>query len=254
MSILPSSFRFSWKITLTSLLLACIMINCSFWQWERYKWKVKLVESYAALDSETALPFPTDKTSAEDFEALRYKKVRLRGHYDFEHEVIVLNQEHQIGDSAGPGFLLLTPYKLDNSELSVIVSRGFIPFAEDTPAKWAKFSFPEEEIQAVVQATIPQRALVPSQKSSDLDSKWFARKWLYPDIESLATQFPYPLITAIYLERIGPPPKGAFPAEAISVKVPPSTHFGYTIEWAFLATVSLVIGFLLQAFPRRPRY
>ena len=248
--ILPQSFRFSPLVCVISLGLAAVMLRASFWQWSRYHYKVDLVKSYQSTSTSQALPFPAQGLAPQDFSSVLNRKVRLSGTYDFAHEMIVLNRSH----ASGPGFWLLTPLKIDGTNNRVIVSRGFIPFADSSPASWEKYRFSAQELfDAVVQASVPHRSYLTPDSVSEESSDSFQRKWFYPDIDKIARQLPYPLITPVFLQHLGSSPHGLFPAQSVSVDVPPSTHFGYTIEWALLATASIVVGFLVQAFPRGGR-
>lgn len=244
---LPKSFKFSWTTTLVCVFLALVMLRASAWQWERYKFKVALVETYKSNTAAIAVPLAQNELP-DTYDSLLNRKVTLSGTYDFDHEMIVLNRT----SASGPGYWLLTPLKIDGSNLSIIVSRGFIPFADRTPDTWEKYSFNSHEtLNAVVQKTIPHRFLVSA--AANVEHGTFQRQWAYADIGTISKQLPYPVIDTIFVQRLGGPPRGMFPAEDISVDVPPSTHFGYTFEWIFLAIATLVIGFLMQAFPRSNR-
>lgn len=225
------------------------MLTASVWQWKRYGYKIELQKTYAANSTAEALPFPESGKTAQDFEGILYRKVALSGSYDFSRQIVVINRRHAIG----AGYWLLTPFKLKNSEQHVIVSRGFIPFEDREPDTWTKYDFSvEEQLQGVTQRTVPPRTWFTPQSALDYEEE-FPRKWRYPDIENIAKKLPYPVITAVFVQRLGPAPSGTFPAEAITFDVPPSTHFGYAIEWILLALATLIVAFLLQSFPRRKR-
>ena len=250
-SIAPKNFRFSPLITVISILLAVLMLKASFWQWERYNYKVKLLQSYEQNSRDIAQKLPGDWAKTSDFTEVLHRRVKVSGRYDFSRQILIANRRHQ----SGPGFWLVTPLRIEKSDQSILVSRGFIPFADRDQRKWEKYSFAQEEqLEAVVQESIPHRVFLAPKSSAAKSNAEFQRVWLYPDLEKIAEQFPYPIISAVFLQRLGGPPYGQFPAESVSVRVPPSTHFGYTIEWALLALSSLILGFLLQAFPRRKKH
>ncbi len=239
---LPKTFRFSPTLTLCSLLLAAVMIWCSQWQWQRYKFKVSLVETYKNNSTSPSLNFP----ASDNFESVLNRKVEVSGSYDYSHQIIIANRKNKVG----PGYWLMTPLKLKDDTRSVLVSRGFIPYADAKREDWEKYSFvTKETFQAVVQPTVAHRSPLAPEPKSELSTTW-SEKWLYPDLEKIAKQFPYPIITSVYLQRLGGPPNGYFPAESVTIEVPPSTHFWYSIEWVFLACGTLTISFLLQAYPR----
>ena len=225
------------------------MIWAACWQWSRYKYKKHILQSYANNKTAAALEFKAgDDQSYQD---LLHKKVTVKGAYDFSLQLIVTNRKHR----SGPGHWLLTPLKLADSEKKVIVNRGFIPFRDSEESKWRKYNTEQGEVSvvAVVKESVPHRSLVSAELSSGELKEGLRRKWLYPDIEKIAEQLPGETITSVYLHALEKQGSEPFPAPVIALRVPPSTHFGYTIEWILLAAASLVIGFLLQAFPRNKK-
>jgi protein SCO1 len=240
------TFRFSVTITIVSIILAVVMLRCSAWQWERYKEKKLLVETYKDNTISPALDFPFDDSREYEYKDLLHQKVKVEGHYDFLHQIIISNRKH----ATGPGFWLITPLRLSGTQKHVLVSRGFIPFADRSKESWEKYNFEQKvSIEAVVQPTVPARSFLTPRNPEIGEENLWQDIWLYPDLEKIAKQFPYEIITPVFLQKLGGPPNGMFPAESISIQVPPSTHFGYTIEWIILAIATLTIGFLLQAFP-----
>lgn len=255
--LLPQTFSFSWKITLTCLFLAAVMFRLSYWQWQRYLWKVDLVKSYDALPSVPALPFPSSGSLPEDFDSVVNRRVSLRGRYDYEHQVIVTNKRHASDGRPGtegfatePGHFLFAPFIIDGSNRAVFVSRGFIPFEDLTPETWKRYDFQpgEESLSGVVKRTITPWLIGPRNPKTGGNNP-FQTKFKFEEISKLAAQLPYPSIEPIYIQRLGNPPVGNFPAEAVSIEVPPSTHHGYMLEWASLGILTLAVGFILQAFP-----
>ena len=247
-----SRFQFSPTITITCLLLASLMLTASQWQWSRYKYKVKLLETYAQHESTADIEFPYNSGDLTDYSKLIFQKVKLSGEFDYSRQVIIINRRHE----TGPGYLLITPLKLTGSNLHVLISRGFIPFADDKPNKWNKYNFDNRaEFYAVVKQSVKRKsALSPMNPDASLN-KPLERRWNYMELDKMALQLPYPVIDSVYLEQIGGPSAigggvdALFPAEHIRIQVPPSTHFGYTFEWILLALATIGIGYILQAYP-----
>lgn len=248
MSFLPKSFRFSARITLAALLLAALMLKASHWQWGRYLEKKRLLATFAEQDK-TPSPKLSDLLKEEaDLEPLLFRKISLEGEYDFKNQIVVLNRRH----ASGPGQLLLTPLKLKDSETRVIVSRGFIPFKHRESTHWEQYNHKESEaLFGILQLSKGKQ--LPFSPRSEMNPKeqGLSTTWLYPDISAISAQLPYPVVQGYYLQRLKQSDDPEFPAEYVRLKVPPSTHFGYTIEWALLALFALLIAFVLQAFPDR---
>ena len=248
MRLWPSTFRFSLKITLTAIFVAALMLKASHWQWQRYLEKTLLVSSYQENASSPATPFEKAAADPDGLNAYHFRALSLEGVYDYRRQVAILNRR----DSSGPGQLLLTPLKLPNTETRVLISRGLIPFRDREPSAWPQYDGPPgEQLKGVLQASVGKATPIsPSSRLSASDEE-VVRNFLYPDLEAIARQLPYPVLTSHYLQRIKKEGDPEFPAEYVKIKVPPSTHFGYTIEWALLATLTMLGAFFLQAFPDR---
>lgn len=260
-------FKFSLKITLISVTLSSLMFWASSWQWSKYHLKTDLLASYASnsttppiafaaerfLVSQSSEGLPDPDLIKQDRAAvaeLRFRKVHLRGHFDLLHQVAVTNRK----DKDGPGHVLLAPLVLDSNSRVVWISRGFIPFVDREPKSWGKYDEAGTvEFDGVVQEAIAPSLLGPSNPEVS-SSEPPPRLWFFEEIAKLNRMLPYPAIESVFVQRLGSTALGRYPEESVQIQVPPSTHFGYTIEWALLGSLALVAGFLLQAFPFRNPY
>ncbi len=251
MRLAPKSFKFSMKVTVICVTLAVVMVYLSHWQWERYKSKSVLVDAYRQHSHSDALVFPAQSREPADFTPFIDKKVSLSGTWDYENQIVVTNKKYG-GDnfSTQPGHFLLTPLILTGQKTAVIVSRGFIPFDDLAPETWEKYNFEPRsvEVVGVVKRDIKPMWLGPKNPPVG-NGEPFKAKFFYEEISKYAKQLPYEVITPVFIQKLGNPPEGRYPAPAVSVEVPPSTHWGYTIEWGLLAFFTLVVGYVLQAFP-----
>ncbi len=245
-------FEFSPFKTIFAILLATVMLKASAWQWERYKFKVELIEQLKSNSTLVAVPLLNFTDSFSDPEALLHKKVSAKGSYDFDRQAIIINRTY----STGSGYWLLAPFKLEGTNQAVIVSRGFIPFEDRTPDTWTKYNSSSGKIEGVVQLSVSKKILTPSNPKTG-DGQPFAHKFLYPEIDAMARQLPYSVIEGFFIQRLSEekfdPRSPVYPAEDVKIDVPPEVHYGYTFEWIILAFATLSVSFLLQAFPRNPK-
>lgn len=229
------------------------MFRASAWQWERYKYKVDLVASYKANSTAPALALPVSELSTvtdskDDSKALAsllHKKVHLAGTIDYDRQIIVTNRRN----AEGPGHVLFAPLLLDGTGRVVWLGRGFIPFADREPQSWRKYdSSAHVELDGVVQETRRQGMIGPSNPEPTAENP-VVRTWLFEDVEKMSAMFPdRNFLKNLFVEQLGGPEQGRYPEQAVTIQVPPSTHFGYTIEWALLGTLTLVLSVLLQVF------
>lgn len=226
----------------TVLLVAAslVMVRLSIWQWQRYEYKVALLASYEENATAPAVDLLAREISVgsdSPFEELLHKKVRVAGHFDFERQVIITNRK----DSFGPGHILFTPLRLKGRSDALWVNRGFLPFKDRDSQSWAKYDEPGEvEFDAVLQRSRQPWNLGPENPEPTAGG---SRIWYFEEIPRLAKLLPYPVMTGVFVEKLysaerkqhtNPP---VYPSEAVTVQVPPSTHFGYMIEWALLAEI-----------------
>lgn len=247
----PKNFRFSLRTSLTAVFLSILMLVASNWQWNRYKEKLKLVADLRSnsISNSIALTKPEiELNSTKVVEQLKNKKIRLEGNFIFKDQFIVTNRKHK----TGPGHLLFTLFKIKNSKEHLWISRGFIPFKDQTEKDWLKYDTETktQSISGILQLSKRQKNKFSPKSQFENDG----RKYLYEDLESASKNFKIKINTKVYLQLIKDQQiKDNYPAESISIQVPPSTHLGYTIEWILLAIATLIIAFVLQAFPRKNR-
>ena len=233
------NFVFSWKMTIIALLLASLMLKASNWQWRRYIEKSQLVETYKSDYKAENLEVLSEASLAK----LIYKKAQINGEFNYSKQFLIANRR----DATGPGFWLITEFDLANSDKSILVSRGFIPFSDRNPENWLKYNAEARGyVTGVVQSSNPERSILSPAKISSQPEHIF----MFPDVEKICQKFNKPCAnTNFFIQKTSLPNEPIFPKESISIQVPPSTHFGYTFEWILLAMLTLGVSFFLQAFP-----
>jgi len=94
------------------------------WQWRKAETKVNLQQELDARSSGLSIAMPTDTVDAE---SLRYRRVVLRGTFDAARQVLIDNRLHR----EQAGYHVITPLRLEGSEMHVLVNRGWLPAAAD---------------------------------------------------------------------------------------------------------------------------
>ncbi len=216
------------------------MLKASSWQWGKYKEKTKLLKTYE---------HNYEAREIEDYTKLEinlYRKVILLGEFNYENQFLIANRK----DITGPGFWLLTEFKLRNQKKininkSIIVSRGFIPFKDRDNLEKYNYNQPNL-IQAVIQKSIPQKSFLSPSESKN------KHIYLYPDINKICIKHAINCVdTTYYAQKIKMAKEPIFPKESISIQVPPSTHYGYTFEWIILALITLFLSTFAQLYPKK---
>lgn len=122
--LLTHRFRPHWLATLATLMLSALFIHLGLWQAGKAQRQTAL---QATLTQRlAAAPQPLPLIIDTQVETLRYLRVRLRGHYDAAHTLLLDNQIHD----GRAGFHVITPLHLEDGRI-VLVNRGWVPFSGD---------------------------------------------------------------------------------------------------------------------------
>ncbi|XP_066990239.1 surfeit locus protein 1 [Macrobrachium rosenbergii] len=121
-------------ISVFLLVVPCGTFCLGTWQYQRRKWKLNLIAELEARTSAPPVEFPEDLNDLEDLE---YKRVRLRGTFDHSKEIFMGPRPLLVGgdvyeggsgliSSGQSGYLVLTPFKFADRDLTILVNRGWV--------------------------------------------------------------------------------------------------------------------------------
>lgn len=267
---------FSPFTTVIGGVLAALMIRASFWQAERHEQKVRMV---AELQRNLQAPITEFSELAAappaDWSSYHFRRVNVAGRYDFEHEVVLRNRRFE----DLPGTHVITPLKVDGTDLHILVDRGFAPLHLSKRSERSALRREESaKFTGIIKPGVARRFLAPADPPTGGGRPW-VDQWLRVDIAQIAEQLPYSL-APVYLEIMENPssaeaaalivsakngrddiffpgsevripsrrdvPELAYPVPMFDTVVPPSRHKGYVYEWAFMALGTVLITVVLQ--------
>ena len=113
-----------WKLPLLAIIAVLVvlsMLRLGVWQLARADQKQAIVDQLSTRSQLPAL-FEEGVFKPQDSNALRFRMVTLSGHYDASKTVYVDNQVV----NGQVGYQVFTPFIVDNSEIAVMVARGFV--------------------------------------------------------------------------------------------------------------------------------
>ncbi|XP_042215332.1 surfeit locus protein 1-like isoform X1 [Homarus americanus] len=143
----------------SSLFLLIIPIGTfclGTWQLQRRKWKLNLIAELQAKSNVPPVDLPLELSELEDLE---FQRVKMTGSFDHSKEVflgprplLVGGDVHEAGSglisSGQSGYLVVTPFKLADRDLTVLVNRGWVPRKQKNPE-----SRLEGQIEGLVEVT-----------------------------------------------------------------------------------------------------
>jgi len=121
------------------LIIPVSTLALGVWQVYRWKWKLQLIEVMEAKVH--ALPTDFPFSDLESLESMEYRKVKLRGKFDYGKEALMgprslFNYATEHATQGGlmssnqgspPGYHIVTPFHLEGQNLTILVNRGWIP-------------------------------------------------------------------------------------------------------------------------------
>lgn len=118
--------RFRPKLlpTLAAAALLPTFISLGVWQLNKARAKESLQSMLDARSREPAVQMPS---AMADAESLRYRRVVAAGRYEPERQVLIDNRVHR----ERAGYHVVTPLRIEGSDMRVLVNRGWVPAPPD---------------------------------------------------------------------------------------------------------------------------
>ena len=216
------------KIILSILAIgfAIVCVSLGVWQLRRLSARQKENAFLAARRFAPELPLdslPTD-TSASHF-----RRVRVTGTYDFNHEIIFTLR----GRNGSPGINILTPVLRNGKDSAVLVNRGWIYSPDGVTADLNPWREPESVNASGFVETFPTRG--PFQPPSPARPRAFRRL----DRAALEKLFPYP-IANYYVVITDSSASASAPPRVEPLPLDEGPHRNYAIQWFSFAAISII--------------
>ena len=231
-------------VTILVLVAMAVMVRLGIWQLDRRQQRIaanadimaKLEQPPQSLN-EAALgqwQIPDDRT------ALRNTQVTASGSFDYDHQVLLLQQPLE----SRPGMHLVAPLRLAGTDQAVLVDRGWIP--EEDIGDLAQFD--EATDQVSVTGLLQPSQILYGRAARNAESAGAGQavepqtQWYRLDVEAIQEQIPYSLLPAYLLQA--PPPEGNV---ALPIRVMPEfdlsegPHMSYALQWFSFAIIAGIV-------------
>ncbi|MEW6331608.1 MAG: SURF1 family protein [Pseudomonadota bacterium] len=233
----PRRFRPAPIPSAVFAVLVPLFLYLGYWQLQRADEKRQLQMEY---DTRANGPAVQVERRVQGVEELRFYRVVARGHYETDRQILIDNRVHQ----GRVGYHVITPLRLENSEVRLLVNRGWIAIGEgrdrlpaiDTPGGL-------QQISGV--------ATVPAEKYFTLaqpEPGW-QRVWQNMEMTRYAAAVPFPVQPVVVL--LDPDsPAGGFTRDWSRLDAGISVHQGYAFQW-FMLAAALASIYLFMSLRRR---
>jgi surfeit locus 1 family protein len=203
--------------------LLCIRLG--FWQISRlHERRASNALVAARLDSAvvTRDQLPGDTALA------RFRRVRLTGTYDYDHEIVLSGRSKD----GSPGVNLLTPLRMAGNDTAVLVNRGWVYSPDALLIDEPHWREPATAVVDGFVTTFHDRALgaavVPAQARTI--------RWL--DVRTIDSLLPYPS-ARYYVIASDSATSRAAPVRIDPPALDEGSHLSYAIQWFSFAAIAL---------------
>jgi len=229
-------FKFSCLSVFLYLFFLILLISLGFWQLTRADEKKLFLEKEQRSGSKALLKLTSIIDGNSD--DLRYRKIKIKGQYDPKQQFLIDNQivNGQVG------YFVLTPFKLDDMNKSVLVNRGWVPLNKD------RRILPDLSISTLrnnLTGRINDFPVVGIQLAgADIPTDGWPSVVQVVDTIKLSKKLDYPLFT-FQIELDSDMDNGYTRDWKSRTIIPPEKHIAYAVQWFALAiTLTLLFVWL----------
>lgn len=227
---------------LTTLLVIAgvgVLARLGIWQLDRLAQRRAFNERVVAQMQASELDLNANSGLGNQLFDMEYRTVAVRGRYNFDQEVLLRNQEF----NGQLGFHVLTPLRIANTDETIMVDRGWIPFDQATPEMRRKYQEPGEVmVRGVIRRpqTHPDFGGTADPPLGPGETRLDA--WNIVNLERIQRQVSEALLP-VYILQAPDPAWTSLPArQLVMPEISEGPHMGYAMQW-FTFAVILGLGY-----------
>jgi len=219
--------------TIVFLLILPVLLRLGFWQLDRAEEKRELI---ALFQTQNKLGPLFIKDNIQLDEKLNYRSAKIVGNYNSEKQIFIDNQIYQ----GKTGVYAVTPFKLKNSEYSVLVNRGWMPMAADR-LSLPKVETPENTFTLLGKIKVVDKKTFMVGDKFQSNEGWPAlMQWI--NIKNIESKSGLKLLPYIFL--LDKKEQSGYVRNWNPVVMQPEKSTSYAVQWFALA-VALVIIYIV---------
>lgn len=225
--------------TLATLFFLPLLIGLGLWQIHRAQYKEHLQAAFAARVKQPPVALASLDPTAP---GTRYRPVRVSGHYDSAHQLLLDSQF----DGDRLGYHVYTPLQLTEPNRVILVNRGWVPRGENR-AVLPKLTVPAGPVTLTGLLAQPNNPGI--HLGDSLEEPGWPKIVPYIDYGALDQALGIRLVPAVVLLEPGMPGGYARDWKPTFGGFGPMRHLGYALQWFALAIVLVVLYISLNLRP-----
>jgi surfeit locus 1 family protein len=224
------SFKPGWIASLGCLLFVFLFISLGFWQLHRADEKKAFMNLQAQRAEEPPLALGDRESNMEE---MRYRRVSAIGEYDVNHQFLLDNQIH----GQTPGYHVLTPLRMMDSSLAILVNRGWIPVGSDRTQHPA-LTIQNTHVEIFGMADrFPRVGLIL--QGAEIPTPGWPAVIQIVDPERIGERLGYPVLP--YQVLLDATSAEGYGRDWKPVDLAPEKNLGYALQWFLFAITAVVL-------------
>lgn len=234
------AFRPSLWPTLAAALLIPLFLAAGQWQWNKAALKAERQQQRDERSAQPPLALPATRVEAE---ALSDRRIFAVGSYEPQFQILIDNRTY----NGQAGYQVVTPLRIDDSDVRVLVNRGWIP-APAERRELPVFETPTGRVRVSGVAIVPPARFFSLGSSSDPGHGWQS-VWQHLDLERYQTSVDFPVQPVVL--QLGPPgaandARGGFIRDWGRLDDKRLINVGYALQWWTFAATTLGLWLFLS--------
>jgi surfeit locus 1 family protein len=211
-----------------ALLMLALLVSAGLWQLRRAEDKRAMAVEQSYRAEKRALVLTPGLAGSADLEKLRYRHTSATGHYRDHEQYLLDNRTH----NGVAGYHVLTPLRLQDSDVYVLVNRGWVPVGPDR-RQLPRVAVSEQPM------TVQGLIVAPPAAGLDLgasgyDNPGWPRVVQRVELKRIQEQLDRPLLP--FVVRLSADSEhGYVRAWQMRTGLTPERHVGYAVQWFALA-------------------
>lgn len=232
--------RINWLILACVVLAVAGLLQLGLWQLGRAQEKVAQQQAYLASGELQATPIAEVPTAGLEFDALQHqnRRVLLRGMYLNDQQILLIYQtfEDQIG------YEVVTPFRVAELDLVVLVSRGWSGIGE---VEALVAALPRIEGSLTLEGQIHVPTLAQARQTNAVKTGDWPLVLRFLNTTELAPLFDAPLFP--YAVRLAADQPGVLIRHWPVVLVDSGRNFSYSLQWFSMALALALVSLILSS-------
>jgi len=227
-----------WLPTLIIGAAVVTFVWLGLWQLDRAEQKR---QEASDLVARSALPAYVLGALETDPESLRYRRLSATGTFDEQGQILIENRRH--GNRTG--FHVITPLRIEGSDVRVLVNRGWIPGDAQGRPMPAAVPGGSRTVEGV--AHVPSAPAMVLHSGRQGAAGW-GNRWPYLTTELYGAGAGYPVQPVVIL--LDPDAADGFVRSWPRELPKEGMHLGYAVQWFAFALIALAIWFRMSMRPK----